>query len=105
MQNLRSGVLTLYELIEPIRPTAMQDERLANVLGRAFHDEPFVNYVLPDEPARRALLPPFFLKAIGIARLYGQVDAAPTTAGAALWFCPGRDFSLTQIVQTQHVAM
>jgi hypothetical protein len=104
MHNSESSMLTLYELKEAIRPTAPRDELLANVLGRAFHDEPNVVYVLPDERERRALLSSFFLKAIGIARLYGHVDTAPTIAGAALWFCPGRDFTLAQMVQTQTVA-
>src|SRR5262245_19012079 len=105
MQNFQSSMLTLYELKEAIRPAALRDERLANVLERAFHDAPNVAYVLPDEPARRALLQSFFLKVIGIARFYGHVDTAPRIAGAALWFCPGRDFTLPQIVRTQPVEM
>src|SRR5262245_53059759 len=104
MHNLESGMLALYEFKQAIRPDALQDEILANVLGRAFLDEPNVVYVLPDEPARRELLPSFFRKAIRSARLYGHIDTAPTIDGAALWICPGREFTLAQMIQTQTLA-
>ena len=50
MHNVESCALGLDELNPVVSSLKVQDELLANVLGRAFHDEPNSIY---DLPARR----------------------------------------------------
>ena len=105
MYNVESCALGLHELNPVVSPLKVQDELLANVLGRAFHNEPNSIYVFPDESARLEMLPSFFLEAIRVARLYGQIDTMPKIDGAALWICPGRGLAFAQIVRAGALAM
>jgi ribosomal protein S18 acetylase RimI-like enzyme len=105
MHNVESCALSLHELNPVVSPHMVQDELLANVLGRAFQGEPNSIYVFPDESARLEMLPSFFLEAIRIARLYGEIDTTPKIDGAALWICPGREFAIAQIVRAGTLAM
>jgi|SRR5262245_3154910 len=105
MHDVEIRTLKLREFNPMVRPHMSEDEILANVFGRAFHHEPRFIYALPEERARREDLPLFFLEAIRVARLYGQIDATPTIDGAALWISPGREFTFGQILRAGRPAM
>jgi ribosomal protein S18 acetylase RimI-like enzyme len=63
---------------------------LAALLARAFHDDPLMNWVVPDATRRPAFLRALFAANLRSARHCGRVDADPGNGGAALWLAPGR---------------
>ena len=105
MHKVESCVPGLHESNPVVSPLMVQDKVLANVLGRAFHDEPNSIYVIPDGSARLETLPSFFLEAIRLTRLHGQIDTMPKIDGAALWICPGREFAFAQMVRAGTLAI
>jgi hypothetical protein len=60
MHNVETDALSAHDLNPTVRRQISQDDLLAKVLGRAFHDEPNFIYVVPDERGRREVLPTFF---------------------------------------------
>jgi hypothetical protein len=91
--------LSLHEVKPVVQFEVSQEELLANVLGRAFQDEPNFIYVLPEERSRGEVLPSFFLGAIRVAQRYGQIDTTPMIDAGALWICPGRELTFSEIVR------
>jgi ribosomal protein S18 acetylase RimI-like enzyme len=72
-----------------------QQQIAAEVLARAFSDDPLMEYLLPDEDKRRHVLPWFFEKGVKYGQLYGEVYTTPDNVdGAALWL-PPNDFTMT----------
>jgi GNAT superfamily N-acetyltransferase len=68
-----------------------EDARIAEVLARAFHDDPVFGWLLPDERARRAGLPRFFRKMVALAHGgRGEVWSTRERSGAAVWIAPNR---------------
>lgn len=69
-------------------------EPLAQILARAFYDDPQFMWLLPDPETRRARLARMFTTIIGIEALpYGGVDVARDGGdmrGGAIWLPPGR---------------
>lgn len=64
---------------------------VADVLARAFDDDPIFRAILPDDAHRRRALPPLFAE--WTRRLHLPLGTSWTTddfAGAALWSPPGR---------------
>jgi len=65
-------------------------ENAGAVLARAFLNDPFSQYMLPDEAERQRLLPWYFSAFVRYGYLFGEVYV---TAGAiksvAIWFPPG----------------
>ena len=61
----------------------------AEVLGRAFDDDPLMNYLVAGKGPvfRRALR--FFEASIRLGMARGEVQALPSTAGVAVWLSPG----------------
>src|SRR5262245_21875280 len=83
-----------------VRMERSQAELLATLLSRAFHNEPSVTYILPDEPARRAMLPWFYSVALRASQHCGEVYTTTTLDGAALWVSPGLVSTFSQIIRT-----
>lgn len=78
-----------------LRPGRKSDVRdLADVLGRAFHDDPVMTWIQPDAAARRRALPRMFATMTRHHFLRGggvEVAAGGDGIGAAaLWDPPGR---------------
>jgi ribosomal protein S18 acetylase RimI-like enzyme len=71
---------------------ASASEAAAGVLARAFSDDPFWNFVTPDEEARVEQLHAWFPVGIRYGRLYGTLDTHGDgeVIGAALWLPPDR---------------
>jgi ribosomal protein S18 acetylase RimI-like enzyme len=76
--------------VEVERATAADVPRLAEVLGRAFADDPLNRHLVPDDARRAKVLPGSFagqLRHVFLPR--GTVLTTPDRAGAALWLGPG----------------
>jgi GNAT superfamily N-acetyltransferase len=62
----------------------------AQVLARAFQDDPLTNYWLPDEEHRRKALPWFMGIAAKYGHTYGEVETTEGgVLGNAIWLTPG----------------
>jgi len=69
------------------------------VLGRAFQDDPFWMWLLPDESRRSRVVPWAMGVAARFGHRYGDVHAtAGKVEGAAIWFAPGK-FPLSLVRQ------
>lgn len=60
----------------------------ARLLERAFHDDPMMRYLAPDEPSRARRALPFFAATIRFCRQYGIAELTMDKDGAALWIKP-----------------
>lgn len=77
-----------------LRPATSADvKKLAEVLARAFYDDPPLIWLLPDPATRLARITRMFATVIGIESLrYGGVDVVcdgEEIAGGAVWLPPG----------------
>jgi ribosomal protein S18 acetylase RimI-like enzyme len=69
------------------------------VLARAFHEDPFWVWLLPDESRRSRVVPWAMGVAARFGHRYGDVHAtAGKVQGAAIWFVPGK-FPLSLVRQ------
>jgi len=85
-----------------VRIRTSQVELLGSVLTRAFHDDPGVEYILPDTRTRRSVLSWFFTSvAIRTSRLCGEIYTTANVAGGALWIRPGVDLTIDHAVRTE----
>ena len=69
--------------------TATDDVLAAALLERAFHDDPMMCYLAPDEPSRARRTLPFFASVIRYGRRYGIAELTANRDAAALWLTPG----------------
>jgi GNAT superfamily N-acetyltransferase len=75
--------------VVPRRSTAADLPVLTSTIADAFHDDPTMRWIVPDEERRRALGPAMFRPLVeGIQRL-GASWLTDDGAGAALWIPPG----------------
>lgn len=72
-----------------VRLDRSQTRKAAEVLARAFHDDPFYVSVLPDEQRRPKRLAWFMERMLRYGLPYGHVYTTPAVAGVACWFPPG----------------
>ena len=88
--------------LSPVQIQMSQVEGFATVLSQAFHNEPHVAYILPEEVARRSVLPWFFRSiAIRASQFGGEIYTTATLDGGILWISPGRESTFARMVQTQ----
>jgi ribosomal protein S18 acetylase RimI-like enzyme len=60
--------------------------KAAEVISRAFHDDPLYSYIIPDESERRRLFPYIFKAYIWYCLQFGEVYAtSPNLEGITLW--------------------
>jgi len=79
-----------------------QVEGFATVLSQAFHNEPRVAYILPEEVTRRSVLPGFFRSiVIRASQFGGEIYTTATLDGGSLWISPGRESTFTRILQSE----
>lgn len=67
-----------------------QRARVAEMLARAFQDDPLTAAALPDVALRARSLPRLIGLNVRYAVRYGEAYATPGMEGAALWLPPGR---------------
>src|SRR5262245_66247143 len=83
-----------------VRMERSQAEILATLLSRAFHNEPSVTYILPDEPARRAMLQWFYSVALRASQHCDEVYTTTTLDGAPLWVSTRVGSPFLKIIRT-----
>jgi GNAT superfamily N-acetyltransferase len=63
----------------------------AEVLARAFFDDPMTVYMMPDDQRRKSILPSFMQAGLRICDPHGEVYTTPgAVLGNACWLPPGR---------------
>jgi hypothetical protein len=89
-----------------IRVRASQVESLANVLARAYYDNPGISYIVPDPFVRRSALSWFFNSvAIRASRLCGEVYTTANVDGGALWIRPGTELTIRHAMKTEILSL
>jgi ribosomal protein S18 acetylase RimI-like enzyme len=78
---------TLTPLIPRLVPSS-QLERAAEVLARAFHDDPVVRFIFPNEKGRTPWLKMMFGVQVRLGHRYGRVYTTEDFAGVAVWLAP-----------------
>jgi ribosomal protein S18 acetylase RimI-like enzyme len=68
---------------------ASDDDMAAKLLAGAFHTDPMMIYLAPDEPSRDRRTQPFFAGCFRYCRRYGIAELTETRDAAALWLKPG----------------
>ncbi|MEX2245498.1 MAG: GNAT family N-acetyltransferase [Dehalococcoidia bacterium] len=83
--------------IAAIEPTLLRKDQLresGEVLARAFHTNPLMEYILPDEERRRRALPWFMAAGSKYGLRFGEVHTTPgAIAGSAIWLPPGNSIA------------
>lgn len=74
--------------VSPAHPG--QYASIAQVIARAFQDDPFYSYVIPDPTRRASLLPWLFLSWLRYNCITGHNWVSAGEEGATLWRSPGR---------------
>ena len=62
---------------------------LSATMARAFQDDPFVSYLVPDDVRRRRKLPDMFGLLFKLGRPFGGCDVTERVEAAAIWRPPG----------------
>jgi GNAT superfamily N-acetyltransferase len=76
-----------------VRRTALSDlPTLGYVLGVAFHDDPVLSWVVPDDAARRVRLPAILELLAARFQRHGENRVNEAGTGAAVWAPPGAAF-------------
>ena len=83
-----------------VRLKESQIKPAAEMLGRAFQDDPLSGYFFPDAVKRKNKLPYIFKFLIRYGVLYGEVYAtSPNLEGVAVWLPPGKvDMTLRRMI-------
>jgi hypothetical protein len=63
-------------------------QALVRVLSRAFHEEPYFTYMVPDENERREVLPGFLSALLDLSHHHGESYTTPDVEGGAVWIRP-----------------
>ena len=72
-----------------VRLERAQTGKAAEVLARAFHDDPFYVTLMPDAQSRPPRLAWFMERMLRYGLQYGHVYTTPDVEGVACWFPPG----------------
>jgi hypothetical protein len=96
----------MHVLNPAVRIRTSQIELLGGILTRAFHNDPGVEYILPDAHTRRSVLSWFFTSvAIRTSRLCGEIYTTMNVDGGALWIRPGVDLTIGHAVRTEMLSL
>jgi GNAT superfamily N-acetyltransferase len=74
---------------KPIRLAKSEKNRAAQMLSRAFQDDPAYTALFPDQAEREQALQRLFGAVVGYSLVYGLVHTTPAVEGAACWLSPG----------------
>jgi ribosomal protein S18 acetylase RimI-like enzyme len=78
---------------DPFQVTLLDPSRereAAEVLARAFFEDPLLVYYLPERGERSRVLPGFMLACVRYCRAHGEVWTTPALDGVACWLPPGQ---------------
>ncbi len=65
-------------------------KQAATALARAFREDPYYTYILPDVPRRDRMMQWILEGVVRYGLLYGRVYTTPAVEGAAVWLGPKR---------------
>lgn len=68
---------------------ASQHDRAAQILTRAFYQDPVYTHIFPDPDRRARTLQSLWAGVVRYSRAYGVVHTTPTVQGVACWVSPG----------------
>ncbi|MGD8475063.1 MAG: GNAT family N-acetyltransferase [Anaerolineae bacterium] len=89
------------EARESIRLVASQKAQSAQMLARAFLEDPAYSAIFPDGDERERSLRSLFGAVIGYSLVYGLIHTTPTVSGVACWLSPGNtEITLWRILRT-----
>src|SRR5579864_4512217 len=74
---------------EPVPLTPQHRKQASNVLSRAFHQDPLLRLLIPDDQKRARLLPSFYSIVVRYCLSYGEGYIMPAQDGVACWLRPG----------------
>ena len=74
--------------IESKEELATLESQLSGILSRAFYEDPFYNYIMPDKKKRLMQLEWWFNILIRYTRKYGDIYYNESVRGVALWLGP-----------------
>ncbi|MCX6030601.1 MAG: GNAT family N-acetyltransferase [Chloroflexi bacterium] len=78
-----------------------QRGQAAELLARAFHNDPLYVLVLPEEDKRAEVLSWLFDRVVHYSLLYGEVHTTRALEGVACWLPPGRtDLTIGRILRS-----
>jgi hypothetical protein len=80
---------------------ASHTQALAGVLSRAFYEEPYFTYMVPDENERRSVLPGFLNAILDVSRLDGESYTTPDVEGGAVWISPDHTSTFERSVRAR----
>jgi ribosomal protein S18 acetylase RimI-like enzyme len=75
---------------EPVQLEPSQRDQAAELLARAFHNDPLYMLVMPEDDKRAAALQWLFERVVHYCLLYGQLYTTPALEGVAGWLPPGQ---------------
>lgn len=73
-----------------MRLTEAHHQQATVMLGRAFHNDPWMLYLYPDEVKRRHRLPVLFGIPLRYVLRYGEITTTADVTGVACWLPPGK---------------
>jgi ribosomal protein S18 acetylase RimI-like enzyme len=73
----------------PVQLEVAQRGQAAELLARAFHNDPTYRLVIPEEEKRAKVLLWLFDRVVHYALLYGEVHTSPALEGVVCWLPPG----------------
>ena len=80
---------------------AAQRGQAAELLARAFHNDPLYMLVIPEEDRRAEVLSWLFDRVVHYSLLYGEVHTTRTLEGVACWLPPGRtELTIGRVVRS-----
>lgn len=75
---------------QPFQLTQALLQQAIQVMGRAFYDDPFLNYLVPDGSKRARLTPEFVGIVVNYCFRYGEVWTLPALDAVGCWLTPGK---------------
>ncbi len=86
---------------EPLQLKVAQRGQAAELLARAFHNDPIYVRAMPEKDKRAKTLPWLFDRIAHYSLLYGQVHTTPAVEGVACWLPPGQTrLTLGRVIQS-----
>lgn len=76
--------------LDPMRLEPRRMDDAAQVLARAFRNDPIARYLFPNDSRRAHLLPWYLGSAVHYCANYGEVYATEALDGVAAWLPPGK---------------
>lgn len=77
-----------------VRPVSVETSGLADVLARAFQEDPVFTWWISDADRRRVTLPPFFELFVETFVVHGLVYADTDTTGTVVWGPPSNPMGI-----------